>query len=125
LKFKEGIFLRPLRSKDDPLYDKQFQISDLFVFFIVPARLTLVGNAKRKISKSNKLDLWNRFSYRGLSYFFEVGSQTLRNDCKILRLQPQNSGLRDLNRPLTSMASKTALPYISKIASNQCICSKD
>jgi hypothetical protein len=30
----------------------------------------------------------------------------------------------DLNL-LTSMASKTALPYISKIASNQCICSKD
>ena len=29
------------------------------------------------------------------------------------------------DRPLTSMASKTALPYISKIASNQCICSKD
>ena len=31
----------------------------------------------------------------------------------------------NIDRPLTSMASKTALPYISKIASNQCICSKD
>ena len=30
-----------------------------------------------------------------------------------------------LDCPLTSRASKTALPYISKIASNQCICSKD
>ena len=29
------------------------------------------------------------------------------------------------NCPLTSMASEMALPYISKIASNQCICSKD
>ena len=28
-------------------------------------------------------------------------------------------------RPLTSMASKTALPNISKIASNRCISSKD
>ena len=45
----------------------QFQSSDLFVFFIVPQRLTLVSNAKRKIPKY----------------------------------------------------------YISKIASNQCICSKD
>ena len=31
----------------------------------------------------------------------------------------------NIDCPLTSMASKTALPYISKIASNQCICSKD
>ena len=30
-----------------------------------------------------------------------------------------------IDPPLTSMASKTALHYISKIASNQCICSKD
>ena len=50
-----------------------------------------------------------------LYYFFEVGSQTFRNDYKIWRLQPQNS---------TSIV-KNALTYISKIASNQCICSKD
>ena len=30
-------------------------------------------------------------SYRGLPYFFEVGSQTFKNDCKILRSQHQNS----------------------------------
>ena len=47
-------------------------------FIIVP----LVSNAKRKILKSNKSELWNRFSYRGLPYFFEVGSQTFRNDYK-------------------------------------------
>ena len=37
------------------------------------------------------LELWNCLSYRGLSYFFEVRSQTFRSNCKILRLQPQNS----------------------------------
>ena len=31
----------------------------------------------------------------------------------------------NIDRPLTSMASKTALQNISKIASNQCICFKD
>ena len=60
----------------------QFQSSDLFVFFIVPQRLTLVSNAKRKISKSNKSELWNRLPYRCLFYFLEVGSQAFRNDYK-------------------------------------------
>ena len=55
-------------------------------------------------------------SYRGVPYFFEVGSQTFRNDYKISRSQPQNS---------TLMASKTALPYLSKMASNQCIVGRD
>ena len=31
----------------------------------------------------------------------------------------------NIDRPLTSMASETALPYILEIASNQCIYSKD
>ena len=35
------------------------------------------------IEKSNKSELWNRLSYRGLPYLFEVRSQTVRNDCKI------------------------------------------
>ena len=48
------------------LYDKQFQSSDLFVVFIVPQRLNLVSIAKKKISKSNKSELWNRLSYKGL-----------------------------------------------------------
>ena len=54
----------------------------VYKWYIVPKRLTLVSNAKRKISKSNKSKLWNRLSYRSLSYFFEVCSQTFRNDCK-------------------------------------------
>jgi hypothetical protein len=40
---------------------------------------------------TNKSELWNRLSYRGLTYFFEVGSQTFRNDYKISRSQPQTS----------------------------------
>ena len=43
------------------------------------------------IAKSNKSELWNRLSYRGLPYLFEVRSQTFRNNCKISRSQPQNS----------------------------------
>ena len=43
------------------------------------------------IAKSNKSEIWNRLSNRGLSYLFEVRSQTFRNNCKILRSQPQNS----------------------------------
>ena len=79
---------------------------------------TLVTNAKGNVAKSNKSELLNRLSYRGLPNFFEVGSQTFW----ILRSQPQN---------LTSIVlwpqwpQKMVLPYISKIASNQSICSKD
>ena len=43
------------------------------------------------IAKSNKSELWNHLSYRGLPYLFEVRSQTFRNNHKISRSQPQNS----------------------------------
>ncbi len=89
-----------------------------FIFYC-----TLVSNAKGNIAKSNKSELWNRLSYRSLPYLFEVRSQTFRNNCKISRSQPQNS--TSINYHWTSTTSKTALPYISKIASNQCIYSKD
>ena len=51
---------------------------------------TLVSIAKGNIAKSNKSELWNRLSYRGLPYHFEVRSQSFRNDCQISRSQPQN-----------------------------------
>jgi hypothetical protein len=43
---------------------------------------TLVSNAKGNIAKSNKSELGNRLSYRGLLYLFEVRNQTYRNDYK-------------------------------------------
>ena len=43
-------FLKVWLPTPKGLYDKWFQNSDLFVFFIVPQRLTIVSNAKRKIS---------------------------------------------------------------------------
>ena len=49
-----------------------------FIFYC-----TLVSNAKGNLAESNKSELWNRLSYRGLPYLFEVRSQTVRNDCKI------------------------------------------
>ena len=54
---------------------------------------TLVSNAKGNLAKSNKSELWNRLSYRGLPYHFEVRSQSFRNDCKSWRLQPQKFNL--------------------------------
>ena len=51
---------------------------------------TLLSNAK---SKSNKSELWNGLSYRGLPYHFEVRYKTFRNDCKIWRSQPQKFNL--------------------------------
>ena len=59
-----------------------------FIFYC-----NLVNNAKGNIAKSNISEFWNRLSYRGLTYLFEVRSQTFRNNCKILRSQPQNSTL--------------------------------
>ena len=45
------------------------------------------------IEKSNKSELWNRLSYRGLPYHFEVRSQTFRNECKSWRSQPRKFNL--------------------------------
>ena len=59
-----------------------------FLYFIF--YYTLVSNAKGNLVKSNKSELWNRLSYRGLPYHFEVRSQSFRNDCQISRSQPQN-----------------------------------
>ena len=42
------------------------------------------------VAKSNKSELWNRLSHKGLPYLFEVRSQSFRNDFKISRSQPQN-----------------------------------
>ena len=48
---------------------------------------SIVSIAKGNIAKSNKSELWNRLSYK---YLFEVRRQKFRNDCQILRSQPQN-----------------------------------
>ena len=58
-----------------------------FLYFIFYC--TLVSNAKGNFAKSNKSELWNRFSYRGLPY--------------LSRSQPQNS---EADRHLTSTTSK-------------------
>ena len=55
-------------------------ISDLFDFGIFVFALLARVSLKGTIKKMNKSELWNRLSYRGLPYFFEVGSQTFRND---------------------------------------------
>ena len=55
--------------------------------------------------------------------FFEVGSQTFRK--KLLQNFEVAASKFNIDHPLTSMVSKTALPNISKIASKKCIFSKD
>ena len=73
-----------------------------FIFYC-----TLVSNAKGNLAESNKSELWNHLSYRGLPYIFKMRSQTVRNECKILKvtaskMQPRFSfDLNDL----------TAIPY--------------
>jgi hypothetical protein len=84
---------QPRKSKTDFCMTNSSKVLIYLSFLLSPN----VSNAKRKTSKSNKSELWNRFSYRGLPYFFEVGSQTFRTDYKILKLQPQNSTLIVLN----------------------------
>ena len=72
-----------------------------FLYFIFYR--TLVSNAKGNVAKSNKSELWNRLSYRGLPYHFEVRRKNFRNDCKISRSQPQKF---DLDFHSTSTTSK-------------------
>ena len=57
-----------------------------FIFYC-----TLVSIVKGNIAKSNKSELRNCLSYKGLPYLFEVRCQTFSNNCKILRSQPQDS----------------------------------
>ena len=68
-----------------------------FIFYC-----TLVSNAKGNLAKSNKSELLNRLSYRGLPYHFEVRSQTFRNECKSWRLQPQKFNLNFYSTSKTS-----------------------
>ena len=72
-----------------------------FLFFMFYC--TLVSNAKGNVAESNKSELWNRLSYRGLPYHFEVRRKSVRNDCKISRSQPQKF---DLDFHSTSTTSK-------------------
>ena len=65
------------------------------------------------IEKSTKSELWNRLSYRGLPYHFEVRSQTFRNDCKISRSQPQNS---EADYHSTSTTSKSLSENLKKMS---------
>ena len=54
------------------------------------------------IEKSNKSELWNRLSYRGLPYLFEVRSQTLKNNVTLSRSRPQNLTNRGHSTSMTS-----------------------
>ena len=79
-----------------------------FIFYC-----TIVSNAKGNLAKSNKSELWNRLSYRGLPYLFEVRSQTFRNDCQISRSEPQNL---EADCHSTSTASKGLSENLKKMS---------
>ena len=74
-----------------------------FLYFIFYC--TLVSNAKGNLAKSNKSELWNRLSYRGLPYLFEVRSQTLFYDFQKFEVAASkfrgwfSFDLNDLERP--------------------------
>ena len=82
-----------------------------FLYFIFYC--TLVSNAKGNLAKSNKSELWNRLSYRGLPCHFEARSQSFRNDCQILGSQPQNL---EANFHSTSTTSKGLSEKSKKIS---------
>ena len=81
----------PRKGKVDLCMTNGFKVLIYLTLLYFIFYCTIVSNAKGNLAKSNKSELWNRLSYRGLPYFFEVRSQTFRNNCKILRSQPQNS----------------------------------
>ena len=62
---------------------------ELHTYCLKPCNLSTV-KYEICIAKSNKSELWNHLSYRGVPYRFEVRSQTFRKNCKTLRSQPQN-----------------------------------
>ena len=74
-----------------------------FLYFIFYC--TLVSNAKGNLAKSNKSELWNRLSYRGLPYHFEVRSQTVFYDFQKFEVAASkfrgwiSFDLNDLERP--------------------------
>ena len=74
-----------------------------FLYFIFYC--TLVSNAKGNLAKSNKSELWNRLSYRGLPYLFEVRSQSLFYDFQKFEVAASkfrgwfSFDLNDLERP--------------------------
>ena len=74
-----------------------------FLYFIFYC--TLVSNAKGNLAKSNKSELWNRLSYRGLPYLFEVRSQSIFYDFQKFEVAASkfrgwfSFDLNDLERP--------------------------
>ena len=74
------------------------------------------------MAKSNKSELWNRLSYRGLPYLFEVRSQTLRNNCQISRSQPQNL---EADFHSTSTTSKGPTENLKKMSWDNPVCPID
>ena len=77
---------QPRKGKADLCMTNGSRVLIYLSFLIFPQRPTLASTAKRKVSKSNKSELWNRLTHRGLPYLFEIGSQTFRNDSEISRL---------------------------------------
>ena len=56
------------------------------------------------IAKSNKSELWNRLSYRGLPYLFKFRRQTFSNNCEVrgrslINQHGSSFNLKDLERP--------------------------
>ena len=65
------------------------------------------------LAKSNKSELWNRLSYKGIPYIFEVRSQTVRNDCKISEVTASKF---DLDFHSTSTTSKGLSENLKKMS---------
>ena len=95
----------------------------LWNLFFCITRVSLWGTIK----KTNKSEHWNRSALE--PFVIQKSALLFRgwqpNFQKWLQNFKVAASKFNINCSLTSMASKMAFPYISKIASNQCICSKD
>jgi hypothetical protein len=76
-----------------------------FIFYC-----TLVSNAKGNIAKSNKSELWNRLSYRGLPYLFEPNFQEQLQNFEV------TASKFNIDRHSTSTTSKGLSENLKKMS---------
>ena len=95
----------PQNNKVDLCMTNGFKVLIYLTFLYFIFYCTLVSNAKGNLAKSNKSELWNRLSYRGLPYHFEVRSQSLFYDFQKFEVAASkfrgwfSFDLNDLERP--------------------------
>jgi hypothetical protein len=58
---------------------------------IQPLKLQPSKHFRGRVEKTNKSELWNSLTFRGLIYIFEVGRKTFRLSCQFSKPKSQNN----------------------------------